>query len=596
MPIDPALVCPDHALCVYAEPLAAGRRVVVVGDASLGVGALLASLGARVVHIYDPNADRARAYGEQGRGVAVRPLPPEGFEVRDGAFDLAIVPDLASASEPAALLGRLRRLVGPEGAVLVAARNPDVADGKRAIPYEELYDMVALQFESVRMIGEVPFTGVTLAELGEIEEEAQVSVDTQLGPEDRTPYVFIALGSQEDLRLDPYALVQLPRPPFAHEAPRAADDDALRAVLAEQTLRAELLERQLEDARQTAQHAAAEGEGARQRRVAELQAHIAATEARSGEHFVRAERLAQEVSALEEEVARLRERAVELEEQASDYKRMRAHAEVELTAVRASFTEVEDRLAQAMNELEITRAAADVPQIDPEAVARLAARADVAEARASELETDIASIAELHAEELAQLEGVLRERARSAQVLEQELLRRERLVKELVTAVEEASAGGPYKDASAGGAYKKVGAEAPAAPEAEELAEARREAHALRDKLDRLALELARREGEIEARGWKVAELEERLAMASKTAPPAPQSDPELARQVARAQSELDVLRQALAQEHEARARVESGEALAKAHAELARQATLIEQLSRELDARDRRPHAAPPE
>jgi hypothetical protein len=127
------------------------------------------------------------------------------------------------------------------------------------------------------------------------------------------------------------------------------------------------------------------------------------------------------------------------------------------------------------------------------------------------------------------------------------------------------------------------------------MAEARREAQALRDRLDALALEVARREGEIEARGWKIAELEERLAM--KPAAPEPAADQgDLAQRLARAQGELDALRQALTQEHEARARVESGEALAKAHAELARQATLIEQLSRELDARDRRPQPSAPE
>ena len=29
-----------NAICVYAEPLAAGRRVLVVGDASLDLGAI----------------------------------------------------------------------------------------------------------------------------------------------------------------------------------------------------------------------------------------------------------------------------------------------------------------------------------------------------------------------------------------------------------------------------------------------------------------------------------------------------------------------------------------------------------------------------
>ena len=43
-----------HALCVYAEPLAARRRVVVVGDSSLRLDARFLALGARTVHVYDP--------------------------------------------------------------------------------------------------------------------------------------------------------------------------------------------------------------------------------------------------------------------------------------------------------------------------------------------------------------------------------------------------------------------------------------------------------------------------------------------------------------------------------------------------------------
>src|SRR5512140_965787 len=162
----PQRLHPAHAISVYAEPLASGRRVVVVGDSSVEIGALLVEAGARTVHVYDPSRERARENAGIARGVTVRELPAE-FEVRDGAFDLAIVPDLATMPDPPGLLARLRRLVGQEGAVLVAARNPDlVGPGPDTIDYTDLYDMVSMQFEHVRMIGPVPFVGVTLAELG----------------------------------------------------------------------------------------------------------------------------------------------------------------------------------------------------------------------------------------------------------------------------------------------------------------------------------------------------------------------------------------------------------------------------------------------
>jgi hypothetical protein len=52
---------------------------------------------------------------------------------------------------------------------------------------------------------------------------------------------------------------------------------------------------------------------------------------------------------------------------------------------------------------------------------------------------------------------------------------------------------------------------------------------------------------------------------------------------LAAALDELDALRHALAQEHDARTRAESGEELTQARTEIARQATLLEQLGQKL-------------
>jgi len=81
----------------------------------------------------------------------------------------------------------------------------------------------------------------------------------------------------------------------------------------------------------------------------------------------------------------------------------------------------------------------------------------------------------------------------------------------------------------------------------------------LRERLDALALDLARREGEAQATAWTVAELETKLAQVS-AAPlePALTPDMDMTRQLKAALDELDVLRRALAQEHEARVKAES--------------------------------------
>jgi hypothetical protein len=107
----------------------------------------------------------------------------------------------------------------------------------------------------------------------------------------------------------------------------------------------------------------------------------------------------------------------------------------------------------------------------------------------------------------------------------------------------------------------------------------------LRAQLDALALDLARREGEAQAAAWQFTELERRLAQAAESSTPAnPVQGTD--RRLTQALDQLDALRAALAQEHEARTRAESGEALARAHAEIQRQAVLMEQLVRELGSR----------
>jgi hypothetical protein len=113
----------------------------------------------------------------------------------------------------------------------------------------------------------------------------------------------------------------------------------------------------------------------------------------------------------------------------------------------------------------------------------------------------------------------------------------------------------------------------------------------LRQRLDALAQEAARREGEAQAIAWTVAELERKLdqAASSGAAPartPIPTPGPvetDAAPGLTAALDELDALRRALAQEHEARARAESGEELLRAREELSRQAELLDQLRQKL-------------
>src|SRR5579863_2234815 len=121
---DRSRVLSQQALAVYVESLASGSRVAVFGDASLGLGAQIAALGARSVSVWDPDIERARREAEHAQaGVIVRPLM-SADELELGAlFDLAVVGSLELFDEPETLLAQIRRLVGEDGVALVVAPN-----------------------------------------------------------------------------------------------------------------------------------------------------------------------------------------------------------------------------------------------------------------------------------------------------------------------------------------------------------------------------------------------------------------------------------------------------------------------------------------
>src|SRR5262249_8016200 len=153
---------------------------------------------------------------------------------------------------------------------------------------------------------------------------------------------------------------------------------------------------------------------------------------------------------------------------------------------------------------------------------------------------------------------------------------RDRIVRELVEALEEARQGGAPAPTDGSGVVAAPADVSSTAPERNENdAERSRglteENASLRQKLDVLALDLARREGEAQASAWSVSELERKLADATRAAAPTDDRGGML--------DELDALRRALTQEHELRVQLESGEELARARAELQRQATLLGQV-----------------
>ncbi len=675
---------PAHALCAYAEPLARGGRLLVVADASHDLAARFTELGARSVHTYDVDPERASAAAASTRGAVIRPLPAfdrgEDFEVRDGAYDLAFVPDLGQAPDPAALLARLRRVLGAQGVLLVGARNPDAQargeDSRRTRPiaYADLYDLVNLQFASIRMLAQLPFRGVVVAELGLEGGEPDVTVDTQMATVDDAPAIpetYLALAAQRDVRLDAYTVIQLPgdeEAPSSGSAIAAAGADV--AALAEARLRADVLSAQLDQAKGYSQRAL-EGDARAQdleSALSRLRDEARAAETRANEHHSRTEHLAAELARFEEALLAERERGRELAQLLADERAERQSREDEATSIASQQQALDDHSAARFRVLEASlaethaaaraletravmaedvllvrteelrvvldeldslrtafveyedaaaaRAEAPVPVIDPaliETLSVMSSRAERAESAIARLEADLAHAGELHARELHSLETTLRERAQAIQVLDREIARRERLVQELVGTVEELR-----EHVAFGGETETQGPPQPAGTVVDSAAPGSvgGDSARLRGQVEHLSLEIARREGELEARAWRISELErevgllsqslhgaeERASRAMEHAPTVHYSgevrdprDSDDAREAARLRLELDALRQALAQEHAEKnaekqqadkVRAESGSLLEEARAELARQTVLVEQLSRELASR----------
>jgi hypothetical protein len=557
-------VHPQHALAVYAESLAEGARVALFGDSSLGLAARLVELGANVVHFWDPDARRVRGESERApRGVTVHPYSDQDGDMRP--IDLAIVADLGLFADPSAIVRRVRRMVGEDGVAIIAAGSAGAEgsrEGSRSFDYYDLFDLVAPEFDSIRMIAQLPFHGVALVELGDDEDAPSVNVDTQLGESGRAPEAFVVVASQNGARLEPYTIVQLAAATSPAEGRVGPDVDRVDATQRERD-HAEAAERE-----RAAERAASESARAADR-DALAQAHL------------RTELLASQLEDLRRRLAE-GERAAESVASLEEALRARsAHAADLESALAARGRE----LAELSTEVEEMRAAAEAGRIAAAQVEEVALRSDRAERRVAVLEQEVAKGGDTQAKELADLEGALRERARAVRSLEVELARRDQMVRDLVSALED-PAGRPVPPPQDASAAEGAPAHDVASREADAARALGEENARLRAQLDALALDLARREGEAQATIWQVAELERRLAQvvteSPAPAPPGQGTD----RQLTQALDQLDALRSALAQEHAARTRVESGEELARAHAEIQRQAVLMEQLVRELGSR----------
>ncbi len=492
-------------LVVFAGPALERARVAIVGMVD---DAALAEVSARSIHRFE--ADPTRVSGDIAHF-------PGTFSVRDGAYDVVVCTDIAALTDVRTALVEFRRVLGRNGILVLASDNHDrnaaLGTGKGGLGYYELYDTVALQFHSVRMYGAASFFGHSVSELGN--EDPDVAVDGSLATDDKIPDGYVVVASQTEERVIPgYALIELSKEQIL-DAVDSKDDEPLvsQTFVGEDELRAnnlELVEARHEiDRLARALHDERSAHEESRRALREL-GDLQATAASLQDALLR-ER--EKTSAFEKEIGLERARATdrsrevqslgrELEELRADTSGKDASAKVE--KLTAELGRASAELARATEALAKKAAALTTLEKRVEELSKVEERAKAEER--TRPEERVKEEERIRAEERAKTEERIRaeERAKPA-------------VKEATSDESERTA----EVASYEGKVKELGHEIEKMRRAladrgrivEDLLRSPTPADetALRGKVDHLALEVARRESEVRASAWRIAELEEQL-------------------------------------------------------------------------------------
>ena len=200
----------DVSLLVYLEPLVRGRRTLVVGEGQ-AIGDHLAAWG-RAVPWFDEATKRGLERKNRNGGdrtTRARVISVDAAELtelgrpRDG-FDVVIVP-------------RMERLVTREGIEQLASLLTDegvlvtAMEARGPIGYEALYELLSARFAAVRMLGQAPFVGYSVADFSPDGRAPEVMVDGSLLSETKAPPVrYVAICAQSEKPIDAYAVIQVP--------------------------------------------------------------------------------------------------------------------------------------------------------------------------------------------------------------------------------------------------------------------------------------------------------------------------------------------------------------------------------------------------
>jgi SAM-dependent methyltransferase len=207
------------ALAAFIEPFIEGRRALVFGSALSTTPRLLLERGARLVHVCDPaplRVDEA-ALRAAAPGLSFSTFSDETLAGREGSFDCVLVENLG-AFDARAVVARAKRLLSTRGVALFVTPNrealapllPPPEPNAAPLDYYALYDLVAGEFEHVRMLGQAPFVGYAVVDFAP-DAAPEPLIDSEFIPRgSEEPELFVALASRHKTGLAGYAVVQLP--------------------------------------------------------------------------------------------------------------------------------------------------------------------------------------------------------------------------------------------------------------------------------------------------------------------------------------------------------------------------------------------------
>ncbi|RLB65758.1 MAG: hypothetical protein DRI90_01150 [Deltaproteobacteria bacterium] len=382
---------PSRVIGAFGQPLLAGRRVAVLGDCTTGLPEAVAKASGRRVHAYDPDRERAaaslaRSRGRRGARVSTA-LLDDSLDARDGVFDAVLIADLAELQDIDEPVRLAHSLLSPRGLLLLASKNPDslppeASEQQTAIGYYDLYDRLSAVFDHVRMLGQAPFVGYTVAEFA-AEGDPGVTIDTSLASRSEEPTHFVVVASDREVELDPYILLQVPADTgrsWLWPAARPERDEEAAATLAQAQRERSALSTELDGLR--TRHSDSERLAQERREVATtLSARVAELEAGLADQSRQLQAQVQRHAAQAEEAIR--------RTQASEAQRRRDRDEFEQTQLAADEThqldldQMLERIAELEGDVEGAAEEAAAQEAAAQAAAAQAAAAQEAAAQAA---------------------------------------------------------------------------------------------------------------------------------------------------------------------------------------------------------------------